>query len=81
LSTRFTLRALFLSLLLLVAPVVWACPYCAAQDKGDSFASFFVIAAMVLCPFFIVAIVAFLIRRADAYPSFRHTDELTQSSE
>ena len=70
-----------LSLLLLIAPVVWACPYCAAQDKGDTFATYFVVAGMVLCPFFVVAAVAILTRRADTYPSFGHTDGISQSSE
>jgi len=51
------------ALILLAAPEVLACPYCAGQDK-DGIASLFVIGAMMLFPFLVVATVIPLVRRA-----------------
>ena len=47
------------------APLALACPYCAAQDDGGM-ASLYVIGAMMLFPFAVVAVVIPLVRRAGA---------------
>lgn len=61
-------RALFTVLgaaaFLLAAPAALACPYCAAQDKGDGLGTYLVLTAMVLFPFAVVAVVWPLVRRA-----------------
>lgn len=63
-------------LVLLMAPPVWACPSCASRDNGGA-SVFWMLATLVLLPFFAVYLVARVIRRLDAPTS---TDELGRES-
>ena len=52
-------------LVMAMADVALACPYCAGQDKGGS-AALYVIGGMMLLPWVVVAVAIPLIRRVGA---------------
>jgi hypothetical protein len=58
----------------LAAPEALACPYCAAQDDGGGWGAWLVLAAMVLFPFAVAAVVVPIVRRAGSEADTVHAD-------